>query len=308
MVHRFCAICGKPLEQDAPHFGMCLDCYVKESPLFEIPKQFSFRTCLDCGKYSIREEWVDPSENDIYIIIKEVLTRYLLKSISRKGSIDFDLSINEESLVFSSKDLLKSLEVGVCGCSKTNKNITYQQNVKVSINYEFCKNCTNLRGGTYFLSIVQLRVKDESEFYKIKDILDFLYAQVEKLFEKDPRQYITKSVDEKYGVDLYLSTNELMNNIIKILHGNYHFVLKRSKKLVGRDNQRGKNIYRQKALIKLIPIMRNDLIEIDGKDYIVESILKNKVVLRDQKDEKFVKDFSFFFDEKIFIKHKNGLN
>ncbi|MBN1800067.1 MAG: hypothetical protein JW891_01090 [Candidatus Lokiarchaeota archaeon] len=306
MVHRFCAICGKPLEEDAPHFGMCLECYVKESPLFEIPNHFSFRTCLDCGKYSIKDEWIEPSENNIYIIIKEAINRFLLKSLYRKGTIDLNSSIDEESFNFSSKDLLKSLEMVISGTSKINKKISYQQNVKVSINYELCKNCTNLRGGTYFLSIVQLRVKDEVNFYKIKEVLDFVYTQVEKLFEKDPRQYITKSVDEKYGVDLYLSTNELMNYIIKILRGNYHFVLKRSKKLVGRDIQGGKNLYRQKALIKFIPIRRNDVIEIEGKDYIVESILKNKVILRNQKDEKLIKDFSFFFGENLSIKHEQG--
>ena len=58
MVNRFCAICGKNLDENAPHFGMCLNCYLKEHPLFELPNRFSFKTCIDCGSYSIKEEWI----------------------------------------------------------------------------------------------------------------------------------------------------------------------------------------------------------------------------------------------------------
>ncbi len=84
MVNRFCAICGNDIDENAPHFGMCLNCYLKEHPLFELPNRFSFRTCIDCGSYSIKEEWTKPETNDIYPIIKEAVFRFLLNPISRK--------------------------------------------------------------------------------------------------------------------------------------------------------------------------------------------------------------------------------
>ena len=49
MARRFCAICGKKLDENAPHFSMCINCFAKENPLFEIPKEFSFRMCNECG-------------------------------------------------------------------------------------------------------------------------------------------------------------------------------------------------------------------------------------------------------------------
>ncbi|MFX1238543.1 MAG: NMD3-related protein [Promethearchaeota archaeon] len=299
MVHRFCAICGKSLGDSSPHFGMCLECFIEETNLFEIPKKFSFRTCLDCGKYSVKEEWFDPTEKDIHVIVQEAVHRFLLRNIAKNTPLQFSTTFNEESFEFSSKDLLKALVLIVQGRLKGNEKIESQQQLIVNINYEFCKNCTNLRGGTYFLSIIQLRVRNEKQFDKLKEIIDFIYQQVEKLFRKDNKQYITKSVDEKNGVDLYLSTNELMNQIIKILRNNYHFILKRTKKLVGRDSQKGKNIYRQKALIKILPVQRNDHIHIDGREYSIESISKNKVILRSKNGEKILKEFSFFFNKNI---------
>jgi len=302
MPNRFCAICGKDITENAPHYGMCLECYLKENPLFKLVEKLSFKVCIDCGGYTKKEDWINPKENDIFYIIEEAIFNFLLKPYLRKENIDFKISIDEDSLIFSSNDLIKSLDLTVYGILKNNINIKNEQKIKVNINYDLCQNCLNLRGGTYFLSIIQLRVKDKNYFSLIKEVLDNMQKYVEKLFEKDQKQYITKIVDQKNGVDLYLSTNELMNHIISLLRGNYHFILTRSKKLVGRDTQRGKNLYRLKTLIKFLPIYKNDLILIGNKKYFVESITKNKTILRDENGAKLIKDYSYFFNKKILIK------
>jgi NMD protein affecting ribosome stability and mRNA decay len=64
MPRRFCAICGKDIDKTAPHFGMCLECYAKEHPLFELPGKFSMQICIDCGSFNIKEEWIKPKENE----------------------------------------------------------------------------------------------------------------------------------------------------------------------------------------------------------------------------------------------------
>jgi NMD protein affecting ribosome stability and mRNA decay len=119
------------------------------------------------------------------------------------------------------------------------------------------------------------------------------------IFDRDHRHYISKIEDQKYGVDLYLSTNELMNHIIKFLKSKHHFLLKRTKKLVGRDNQKGKNLYRLKALIKFLPIAHNDTVLIDNQDFIVENITRNKIILKGKNNIKLIKDYSYFFNENI---------
>jgi len=301
MPHRFCAICGKVLDNSAPHYNICLKCYLIEHPLFELPNNFTLKVCLDCGNYSKKEEWVESEDKDLFFTIQEAVNKYLLKPYLKRDNIDFKFTFDENSFRFSSRDLLSSLELTVQGILKEDNITQYQQNLIVNINYELCKNCANLRGGTYFLSIMQLRVREETQLDFINDVLDKLQIYVEKIFQKDNKHYISKIEAQKYGVDLFLSTNELMNRIISYFKSEYHFILKRSKKLVGRDTQKGRNLYRLKTLIRFLPIRRNDAIKINNQDYIVESITKNKVILRCEDDTKTAKDFSFFYKEKYQV-------
>ncbi len=300
MPHRFCAICGTELDKKAPHFGMCLSCYLEENPLFELPKSYNIKLCIDCQKYAKKEEWFEPTEKETLAVINEALTRFLLKNYVKQGLIAFSFSFDE--LLYSSRNLLSSLDLIITGTLEGDRKMTNQETLRVNISYDLCKNCTNLRGGMYFLSIIQLRVKDKAQFGIIKDALDDISLLAEKLFSKSDKQYIAKIEDQTLGVDLYLSTNELMNRIISHIRSKYYFILKRTKKLVGRDSQKGRNTYRLKALIKFFPFKKNDLILINNSKYFIENLTKNKVMLRDEKQSKLVKNFSFFFDDKRVIK------
>ncbi|MFX1376500.1 MAG: NMD3-related protein [Promethearchaeota archaeon] len=304
MPNRFCAICGKRLDVDSPHFGMCLKCYLEENPLFELPKAFSVNICIDCGSYSKKDVWIEPTKDDLFFILHEIIKKFMLKTVLKNKQIEVSFSINEDTIYYSSTDLIKSVEVLVIGRLKDSVNITHQEIVKLNLNHMLCRNCSNLRGGTYFISILQLRVKDESQLDFVEKVLIDVNNYTKNLFDKDHRQYISKIEDQKYGVDLYLSTKELMNHIIKFLKFNYHFLLKRSKKLVGRDTQKGKNLYRLKASIRFLPIANNDIILIDNQDFIVENITKNKIILKGKNDLKLIKDYSYFFNENITIKDK----
>jgi nonsense-mediated mRNA decay protein 3 len=302
MPSRFCAICGKTLGQDDPHFGMCLKCFLKEHPLFELSDRLSINLCQDCGSYSKKDVWFESLENELLTIIEQAIQRFLLKPFVKKNLIDFSFGFNENSFIYTSKNLLSSLEVEIIGVLKKDSNIQHTQLLSIHINYMLCKNCTNLRGGTYFLSIIQLRVKDEEQFGLIKNVLDEINNYVGSFFEKDHKQYISRIEDQKYGVDLYLSTNEIMNYLIKYLRSKYHFLLKRSKKLVGRDSQKGRNLYRLKSLIKFLPVKNRDIIFIEDQIYSVENITKNKVILRGENNTKLIKDYTYFFNEKIIKK------
>jgi len=300
MPHRFCAICGTVIDELAPHFGMCLNCYLEEHPLFELPNNYNFKLCIDCQK----EEWIESESNNLFKIIEDALIRFLLRNYVKQDMIIFSFSF--DTFVYSSRDLLTSLDVTILGKLRDNQKISHQQTLKLNINYDLCKNCTNLRAGMYYLSIIQLRVTDRSQFEVIKEALDQISFFVENLFAKNSTQYISKIEDQNLGVDLYLSTNELMNRIILYMKANFNFILNRSKKLVGRDSQKGRGIYRLKALIKFLPFKKNDAVMINNVRYLVENITKNRVVLRDENSFKHVKNFSFFIKDKISLKIIKG--
>jgi len=293
MPRRFCAICGKTIDDKSPHFGMCTSCYLKENPLFELPIKFNLRMCLDCYRYSKREEWIKPEEKEFLSIIKEAIYKTLLKPLDKNDVLTFSMDIDDTSLVFSSKDLITSLDMKIKGYMSDNLSISNEEIVKINISYDLCNNCVNVRGGNFFSSILQLRVKNFNYFNLIKNVLDEINEYIDKEYTDDDKQYISKITDQKNGVDVYLSTIELMNHIISYLKARYQFILKRTKKLVGRDIQKGKGIYRLKALIRFLPINKNDIIKINNQNFIVDKILKNKVILRNNKNEKLVKEFGY---------------
>jgi len=305
MPHRFCAICGTVIDEFAPHFGMCLNCYLKENPLFELPNNYRFKLCIDCQNYAKKEDWIESENKDLFKIIEAALIRYLLKNYVKQNMILFSFSF--DTLVYSSQDLLTSMDVTILGKLREDQKISHKHTLKLNINYDLCKNCTNLRAGMYYISILQLRVTDKSQFGVIKEALSQISFFVENLFAKKKTQYISKIEDQNLGVDLYLSTNELMNRIISHMRANFTFILNRTKKLVGRDSQKGRGIYRLKALIKFLPFKKNDAIIINKVAYVVESITKNKVVLRDENSSKHVKNFSFFFKNKISLNPIKGV-
>ncbi|TXT54033.1 MAG: NMD3 family protein [Promethearchaeota archaeon] len=302
MPDRFCAICGKPLSKKAPHFAMCLDCYLEENPLFELPQKFSFKVCPDCGKYSKHEKWIDSDSLDIFEIIRQAIYRFLLSSIIEKRNIDFSIEFDEDSLQYTQGDLIRDIDVKILGKSEEKSNFKTKQTINVEVKYELCKICSNLRTGEHFESIIQLRVDNTERFDIIEDVIQDIHKYTVKQFKSDRRQYIAKMIDQKYGVDLFLSTNELMNHIISFLKDRYNFILKRSKKLVGRDNQRGKNIYRLKTLIKFLPFKNGNILSINNDEYRVLRILKNKVILRRADGDKVSKSYSYFFQNPYYIK------
>ncbi len=153
---RFCAICGKIIDDSSPNFGMCLECYLKEHPLFELPEKFSFKICNECGSYCKNEERVQPKEIEIESIIEEAIRRYLLGRYNKAGNIEFVISFNQENFEYSSKGLIKSATAIITGFLKDNQSITHQQPILVNLQYELCKNCCNIKSGQFFLSIMQL--------------------------------------------------------------------------------------------------------------------------------------------------------
>ncbi len=302
MPRRFCAVCGKPLDSSAPHFSLCRDCFSSENPLFHFPEAFSLKACRDCGNYSVNEKWFSSSELDLFKIVQEAITNALIKPDRSINKIQFQFHIDNDKTAYDSEGRVESLEIELRGRPVDGSLKEYSESIKVLISYDYCQNCLQLKSGIRFLSILQLRVINEDFIDSLGPIVSKIHEFVEEQFLRDPKQYITKLEDQKYGIDLFLSTNELMNHIISFLKNKEHFLLKRSKKLIGRDIQKGKNIYRLKTLLKFLPVKKNDKILFINSEYYVEQILRNKVILRDEKNKKTSVSFSNLFKKKNKLK------
>ncbi len=85
----------------------------------------------------------------------------------------------------------------------------------------------------YFEATIQLRPKK-------KEILDFIKERIEK--RKDV--FISKIVEKKYGVDLYISSNKFALSLAKLLKKRFNGEIITSRSLHSRHKQTGKLLYR----------------------------------------------------------------
>lgn len=92
----------------------------------------------------------------------------------------------------------------------------------------------------YYEAILQLRPKN-------KKVLNYVLKQV----EKRKNAYVSKRVDLKTGIDLYISDRKFTQALGKKLKKAFGGELKLSRKIYGFNRLKGKKIYRVTVLFRL---------------------------------------------------------
>lgn len=92
----------------------------------------------------------------------------------------------------------------------------------------------------YYQAIIQIRPKD-------KDIIKFIKKQV----DKRERVFISKEIEKKFGVDLYISDQKFARAIGKKLKDNFKGELKITKTLFSKDRLTSKLIYRSTVCFRV---------------------------------------------------------
>jgi len=305
---RFCSICGKEFSTNEKIYDKftCLRCYLKNKPLFLFQDIFYLNICLECGSFSKDSKvkvWLTPSTENILEIVKSAINYYLLEPYGKKENIEFKLIILEEKISPNAK-IIEDIYLMITGVHIYDENLIYTQEIKVKLKYGHCDNCISIKQKK-INAIIQLRVIFDEQHNLIEIAKEKIKNYIDNVSKKDSTEYITKIEYVKNGVDIFLSTQNQTNKIIRLLKPEYNFLIKSSKKLMSRDVQRGKNIYRIKTLIKFLPIEKEDEVITKNIKYIVDKIGKNKVYLIDTLGNRIIKNYQFFFSKKVKIQKKN---
>jgi NMD protein affecting ribosome stability and mRNA decay len=132
--------------------------------------------------------------------------------------------------------------------------------------------------------------KTSSEYYELKLQIRFVFYSIEELdsikkevFELISSNYnnINKFEEVDEGFDFFFRDSSELNKLSHLFNDKYFCEEKRSKKIVGRDFLKSKDIWRYTLLIKIINLKRGDRIYIKGKEYKIENFNKKSMVLRD---------------------------
>jgi NMD protein affecting ribosome stability and mRNA decay len=145
--------------------------------------------------------------------------------------------------------------------------------ISTSLEQQMCNSCKKISPEYHELKL-QLRF---SYFENIDEI------KIESLNKiKKNINTINKIEELNNGFDIFIRNKKEINKIPSLFNKNYLIEEKRTKKIVGRNFLESKDIWRHVLLINIINLKRNDDVIIKGNEYIISSINKNDLVLKNK--------------------------
>lgn len=306
LVRRFCSKCGKSIDREDKSFYnanyVCKQCYNDSNPLFAINDEYIINFCRQCGDYSFENEQVDNDyKNSSGNILKDIGNAFynnILKRVPDSKNIAFDLEFDKESLKQSNQNYVN---LSIIGNAKKGVNAREKQDsTKIIIKNNMCPKCVKIRGKR-FDAVIQIRVLPLKSM-DINAVQQDLINYTQKLNKQHRSLFITDLNETTNGFDLKLSSKSLINKIRSYMNTKYHLISRSSSKLIGKDQETGKDKYRPYLLLKIVPIVVGDIIQQRIKRYQVIKITANRVHFKNMKtDEILIKRLDFLERRNIKI-------
>ena len=133
-------------------------------------------------------------------------------------------------------------------------------------------------------------------------LIDEVVEYAQKVQQKNPEQFISDIEELPHGFDLKLSIKSMKTSIQSYLTGRYAFIVKTSKKLMGKNPNTGGDLFRTYVLLRYIPFHTNDIIRMKNTTYLVKKIQANRIILEDI-DNNTLNIHNFEYFEKNLIEH-----
>ncbi len=242
-----CLECGV---REAKYEGLCEECFLKKVRFTKVPEHIEITECPHCHSIKLGSHWERISLKDA---VKSEIERnmdVLHEYDECKISIEYEDNKAEVTVNITYGDL-KTQEIF---------------EVSVATKYESCPRC-NRFFGNYFEAIIQLRDMREGE---VEEILNYVYDRIEHYARKNENLFLTKAVEKREGWDLYLSDKREAKKISREICKKYGATLKESPQIAGRKD--GRDVYRVTYAVRFPPYRRGDVVEVEGRVYVVSEI------------------------------------
>lgn len=233
---KFCVKCGKSISKGV----MCDTCGGREALV--APVKVSL---CSCKRYLGPKGWRE------YKSLNELITNLIDPHPAR--------ILSKVDLNFESKE--KKFKVKALFAGK-------EKEVEVVLRKRTCEKCEK-KNTQYFQGILQIRYTKDKESKVVEDVADVVEMAKQK------RVFVTKIVEQKRGVDLYLTSQRYLQVLAKKLQSKWGGILKLTSTLHTRNKQTSKDLYRVTALLTLYEFTKGSVIRQNGKLYHIKSLGKD---------------------------------
>lgn len=219
MVVGKCYRCGKKVGK--LYLGLCLSCFKKEySLLNEIPDIIKVKKCKVCGNYFYK--------NKSFPSIEKCTERILRNILSRKNEI--------ESAEFRIVGNTIKLEYRV---KHSGVSFKEKKDIQIKVKEFVCKRCQK-RLVEYFEMKIQFR----------GNIPPSILEEIDRFLKGKKRKdaYISKIEELKEGIDIYLPSKSVGQQLVHYLRKRYKVKILRTRKLRGLKN--GTKFYKDTIVVR----------------------------------------------------------
>lgn len=263
----FCPECGST---DKEMVGdICIDCFLKEFQLIEMPKKIEVQICSHCNSKLEEGKW-----SDEFIPEDEIIYRALERNIKIADEVSNEI-INLE--IDQIKGTIAECYVEVTG-EVHGVRIDETHDTQVKIKKTVCPTCSKIQAG-YYETVIQFRadkreIKTE-EYTKADEIVERTLIKQAKV---DKLAYCPQIAKLKEGYDYYIGSFKTGKKVAEALKEEFGGIIKESPRLISEDKSTGKGLYRIWISLRIPEFEIGDFIEYDGKIMQVKSISKNSLV------------------------------
>ena len=264
----FCVKCGK---EERTYDSLCAACYLQSNRFTQLPDHLDLQQCAHCDEYLMDKRWVH-YDDELDAVYDHVAAHLMV----RKDGMVRDLDIEAREIDRKSYRVHATATV-----AHEDLEVVEETETIVRIKRNACPKCNKIQGN-YYESIVQVRptgkrFSDEER----EEILRRAMAHIDGASRDSRDAFMAKAMQAHGGYDLYISTIGLGKTLARELVSTYGAEYKESASLQGRKD--GVDIYRVTYLVRLPPYRVRDIVELDGKLYLVHSTGPQTAKLRQLK-------------------------
>ena len=271
----FCIECGS---EDKQMVGeICIDCFLKDFQMIEIPKNINVEICSHCNSRLEEGKW-----SESYLPEDEIIYRALERNIKISDLVENE-EINLE--IDQIKGTIANCFVEVVG-DVYGVSLDETHDCEVRIKKTVCPPCSKMQSG-YYETVIQFRADNreiKSEEYAKADKI--VARTLDKQAKVDKLAYCPQVAKLKEGYDYYIGSFKTGRKVAENLKDEFGGVIKESPRLISEDKSTGKGLYRIWISVRIPEFENNDIIEFEDRIIQVSDIDKNRVVGIDIKTNK----------------------
>ncbi len=262
----FCLLCNS---EEKLYDGLCKSCYLKEFELIEVPEYATFTACSHCGATLKHDKWIHTGYYD-----DEIINDAIQKDITVNKELK-DVEITTE--IITNRGTVYDCMIHVYG-QVLDEYLEKDYPIEVKVEKGVCPDCSKFYSG-YYEAVIQLRADDRKlEDEEIASADEFISNEIQRLCKTNKLAYVSERIVLKEGVDYQVGSHNAAHKIAENMQKQFGGIITESRKIVGHDKSKSRDLYRSWISVRLPSFHKNDFIEYKDNILKIEKIGSHKFV------------------------------